>query len=170
MHRHPGNEHFYAVPFFEDCDIDVQIDPAFAPRIDLPIGPAQASLTARLGRVYAATGFSYDLHVQGESSRAGSLYHVMISGSGTWPGLSLPPLLPLNWDLWTNVGIAGANGPVFQSFVGLLDAQGNATATFELPAAYATQLEGQRFTFAVLGLDPNLSLFATNPAELIIEP
>ncbi len=170
LKRQPGNPHLYMAPEFEDCDLAIQIDPAFAPRVDLPMNPARASLCPRFAHVSAATGIRYDLNIRAEASRAGAVYQVLVSGSGTWPGLVLPPRIPINFDPWTTVGIALANTPAFASFVGVLDAQGEATATFALPPALAALTVGQRLSFAVIGVEPGATFFTTGPAELIIEP
>ncbi|MEM7200176.1 MAG: CocE/NonD family hydrolase C-terminal non-catalytic domain-containing protein [Planctomycetota bacterium] len=171
LRRQPGHQDFLNAPDFVDCDIDVQIDPAFPPRVDLPIGPVRPSLTPRMERVSASAAFAAPLHVDAGTQQAGSVYQVLLSASGTWPGLALPGTqIPLSFDAWTSVGLLVGNAPpLFTDFVGVLDANGQADASFGLPALLAPTLIGERFAFSALGYD-GTQFFATNPVELSIEP
>jgi hypothetical protein len=65
----------------------------------------------------------------------GSLYLLALSASGTVPGTTIAPgiTVPLNQDALTVVGLANVNGPVFQQFMGVLDAQGMGRATIAWP-------------------------------------
>lgn len=67
----------------------------------------------------------------------GSLYLVVWGGSGTVPGTTIAPgvTVPLNQDLYTVLGLAAANGLIFQQFFGQLDAQGFGRATIVWPPA-----------------------------------
>lgn len=170
IHRQPNNAHYKVAPCFQSCDLDVQIDPAFAPRLDLPLSPARASLTPRISRVRGSAGVAFDLHVQGEPSRAGTVYQVLIGASGNTPGFNAPPRVPLNVDAVTSIGLSFVNTPLFQDFRGLLNARGEATATLNLPNFLGGALAGTRFNFVVVGIEPGGGYFVSPPAELIIEP
>jgi hypothetical protein len=67
---------------------------------------------------------------------AGSLYLIAWGFSGTAPGTPLAPgvTVPLNGDILTTLGLESVNGPVFQQFLGTLDATGIGRATFAWPA------------------------------------
>ena len=102
---------------------------------------------------------------------ANALYLILWSASGTSPGIQLTPstLLPLNLDAFSNLGIALTNSPIFAAFLGTLDAQGRAHATFALPPS--SGLASVQTHFAYL-LANNVDLFAaaSNPIGLLLTP
>jgi hypothetical protein len=170
LRRQPGHGHFYAIPEFRDYDLTVTISPAFAPRVDLPVQPARASLTPRIARLRGSSGFQHSLNYLGESSRAGEIYQAFLSASGAWPGVNLPPHVPLNIDIFTTIAIDLVNTPLFVNFLGQLDARGRARLTFALPAPIAAATVGMRFNFVGISVDGSNRYSVTNPVELIIEP
>ena len=170
IRRQPGNPHLYAAPYFDSVDMTVQIDPAFAPRVDLPIKKPDVSLLPRIQNASTSAGISAQLRVDGEGPRAGRPYMLFVSASGTAPGLNLPPRIPLNIDSWTLFGISLANTPVFERFVGVLDANGQGNARFRVPAALAGPLAGTRLSIAGLVFGPGGTLEATQPGEIVITP
>lgn len=102
---------------------------------------------------------------------ATTIYIMAWTGSGTQPGIPLAPglVLPLNFDPLTQLGLDGFNGPVFGSFLGLLDAQGRAQATFTLPPLAGVPLGQTHFAAVLLG---NVQLFTavSNPIGLQLLP
>jgi photosystem II stability/assembly factor-like uncharacterized protein len=61
-------------------------------------------------------------------------YLLLGSVTGTDPGTPLPggmATLPLNWDVMTNVVLSLLNTPMFDDFMGKLDSEGTATATWD---------------------------------------
>jgi len=100
-----------------------------------------------------------------------SLYLIVWGGSGTSPGIPLGAAgtLPLNPDSFTQVGLDAVNSPTFGAFLGLLDAQGRATATFDLPPTPA--LASGTTHFATLLLHgPDFFHDVSNAIELTLLP
>lgn len=71
-------------------------------------------------------------------------YLLFGSVTGTSPGVPLPggmAILPLNWDIFTNMVISYANLPIFSNFMGQLNSSGRAFASLNLgPVSGATGL------------------------------
>jgi len=102
---------------------------------------------------------------------ATSLYWILWGASGTAPGLQLTPttLLPLNLDGFTDLGIALTNSPIFAAFLGPLDAQGRAHATFALPPASGLVGVQTHFAYFVAN-DVEIFAAASNPIGLLLTP
>ena len=116
-----------AVPFVSRLDMGVAFH---ADRYELsrtqPGGQQQLTLNA--GKVHA-----------------GKLYWIFGSITGTTPGVKLLGVqIPLNPDVYTDAGIANVNSSVFTRFRGQLDANGRASASFNVPANLPV---GSGFTF-----------------------
>jgi hypothetical protein len=77
--------------------------------------------------------------------------------------------IPLNVDAMTVLGLDLTNTPLLQNFLGVLDAQGRAAPTLDLPATVARALVGLRLNVVGGGLDKQYRLFVTNPTELYVE-
>lgn len=97
------------------------------------------------------------------------LYALAGTLSGTRPGFTFgSSLIPLNNDAWFNLSLAAANGAVYANTVGLLDAAGKATASFNYPplASFA----GATFHHAFVVLDPvtGFASYVSQPAALKI--
>jgi hypothetical protein len=97
----------------------------------------------------------------------GSLYLIVWGCSGTIPGTPLAPgvTVPINQDFCTGLGLAAANGPVFQQFFGVLDAQGLGRAAFALPPS--SGLLPTPGHFAGLLVDPSGAFAAVTNAVAI---
>jgi hypothetical protein len=97
-------------------------------------------------------------------------YVLLGTVSGTTPGTPLPGgtvTLPLNWDLFTNLVIDLINTSIFDKFMGILDADGSASAKMNLgtlPPGYV----GTVMHFAY-GLNTPWD-FASNPVAIEIVP
>jgi hypothetical protein len=78
-------------------------------------------------------------------------------------------VLPINPDPLTQLGLDGMNGPIFGSFLGVLDAQGLGRATFTLPATTALAAGATNFAAVLLG-DPQLFAATTNAITLTLLP
>jgi len=100
-----------------------------------------------------------------------TLYLIAWTGSGTTPGTVLGPglLLPLNVDGLTQIGLDNLNGPIFGSFLGLLDAQGVGQATFALPPSAALPTGTTHFAGVLLG-STTLFTAVSNPIQLTLLP
>jgi hypothetical protein len=97
-------------------------------------------------------GGTATLNLFGYERNANRNYLVLGSVSGTSPGTPLPggmATLPLNWDVFTGLTIDLANTPVFSNFLGVLGADGNATATLNLPPVPGTAGLKMYFAYAL---------------------
>ena len=143
--------------------------PACGPRLEfrdpLVYPPDSASLSRATG------GALHPTLVAPCANPATTLYLIAWGGSGTAPGAPLAPgvTLPLNPDGLTTLGLDGLNGPVFGSFLGVLNAQGIGQATFTLPPAVALPLGQTHFAGVLLG-SPQLFQTTSNPIGLLIAP
>jgi len=134
---------------------------------------AGAPLLAGSSAISAASGGSQELGIYAGTSSAGRLYLVAGSLSGTTPGTPWGSILiPLNVDAYTTFSIAHANQAPLVSTFGVLDDQGRAKATFQLPAGLA--LGGLPLTahHAAVVIDPATSTvtLATNAVALELVP
>ena len=93
--------------------------------------------------------------------------------TGTSPGTPLPDgtILPINWDLLTNFVLAFLNTPIFQNFLGTLDAAGSASATFDTlgPLPKGTAGVVMSFAYALPYSAPG-GWFASNAVDIEIIP
>jgi hypothetical protein len=166
----PGHLHFYVIPEFKDVDLSVHLDPAFPARVELPLRSVGIELLPRQAQGSAAAGLDHRLRIDGHAPLAAAPYVVLIGGSGSGPGIPLPPHLPLNLDAWTELGLLGLNLPPFLSHAGILDGSGQGSARLLAPASVTAGLAGQRLSWAVLVLDTRNQWRSGGPAELRILP
>jgi hypothetical protein len=106
-------------------------------------------------------------------ANAGSIYFLLGSFSGTYPGTDLGTVgLPLNVDPLTFLTLQSANRLPFGNSLGILDQSGNATASFTVVSGLGSDLIGAQLKFAYLLLDlGTLTLdFASNPVLLTLVP
>jgi hypothetical protein len=110
-------------------------DPSFNGLADAFIAKVAPALTADAYAISEQGGQSI-FHLTAGTENA-SRYHLLLGGvTGTQPGFPLPggfAVLPLNWDPFTDLVLLLINSPVFAGFMGPLDAQGEASATLNLP-------------------------------------
>ena len=98
------------------------------------------TVTASLGTIGAgfsiATGGTQELRLAAGAARAGHLYLMVGSLSGTTPGLPIDSfVLPLNFDVYSNLTLNSPNSAFLPGSLGFLDGNGRASAAFTLPAA-----------------------------------
>ncbi len=75
------------------------------------------------------------LTVNAGTAHANRLYWIFGSVTGTSPGVNLLGVhIPLNPDPYTDIAIGAVNTTVWTNFKGTLDANGLATASFNVPA------------------------------------
>ena len=100
-----------------------------------------------------------------------ALYLIAWTGSGTAPGTTLGPglLLPLNVDALTQIGLGNLNGPIFGSFLGVLNAQGVGQAQFTLPPSLAIPTGPTHFATVLLS-STTLFTAVSNPIQLTLLP
>jgi hypothetical protein len=132
------------------------------------------SLASMEHKLSLSAGGAHELALSAPGARAGDLYVVLGSASGTKPGTPIGGLpLPLNYDPYTRVSAALANAPPFVAFVGFLDAAGEATARFELPPGIDPALAGLTLDHAFVAID-SLSFpaiaFVSNAVPVTLVP
>ncbi|MFT4647759.1 MAG: putative Ntn-hydrolase superfamily protein [Glaciecola sp.] len=118
----------------------------------------------------AQNGPALALSVYRPTADAGNLYRMLGSLSGTSPGTQIGgTLVPLNQDSLLNYTLAWPGGSPFQGNLGILDAQGFASATFDLPPGRLNAFVGQTISFAAVIRTPQ-GLQATEARSILIEP
>lgn len=132
------------------------------PGIDEPLEEFQIpmpTLLADLDELSASAGGTQTLELRAGTARAGDLYLLAGSLSGTSPGLTFDGLnLPLNPDAYFLFSLQVAGQPPYANSVGFLDATGAATASFTLPPSSAASLAGLQLHHAYGTLDPATGL------------
>lgn len=94
------------------------------------VGPLSASETS----ISATEGGRIMLDLNAGAANAGRNYLILGTVSGTDPGIPLPggqAVLPVNWDTFTNIGLALLNTSSFHKFMGALDGAGTAQAKYD---------------------------------------
>jgi hypothetical protein len=116
-------------------------------------------------------GGPQSLVVNAGAAAAGFVYVVVFGVSGTAPGIPLTPtiIVPLNFDPILQLSLDQANGPTFSNTLGVLDANGQAFATLNVPAVPGTAgvvINGAAVILD-LGAQPYL---ASNPVSVTLTP
>lgn len=128
------------------------------------------SLYADTYALCASTGSTIDFSLSAGAGNASRKYIVLGSATGTEPGTALPgglAVLPLNFDLFTDMVFAFLNTSLFSGFLGVLDLEGRAAAQINMPAL-PPGYEGIELHFAYALNKP--FDFVSNPVEVIIDP
>jgi hypothetical protein len=95
-----------------------------------------------------ATGGSTQLTLDAGASHSGEDYFVLMS-AGNAPGFTVTGVhIPLNRDFYFTYSRSMANGIIFKSTRGVLDASGRAIATFDTNGAVNSIHLGKHYTFA----------------------
>jgi hypothetical protein len=126
------------------------------------------ALVATPSSVPVATGGTQTMHLDASPANAGSLYLVVGSMHGTRPGFDFGGVhVPLNMDDWLGLTMQAANSAVLGNTMGVLDAQGRATAFFNFPRGYPA-FAGTHFdnAFAVITGSGILTM-VSEPAGLL---
>lgn len=134
---------------------------------DLVPGPA---LWASRTFISAAAGGSVSFGLEAGTAYAGRTYLLLGGITGTSPGTVLPggEVLPLNWDLFTNVVIGLVNSPFFANFYGTLDGTGSASAQFDTFGPLDPSVVGLTFSFAYTLMSP--FDMVSNPVDVPVNP
>jgi len=135
-----------------------------------PVVLRESRLTWDRDTLPVASGGVVRLDLIAGTANAGRQYLVLASLSGSYPGTPLGSVtMPLVYDGFAAASVALLNSPIFADTFGVLDAAGNATARFVLPAGIAGALTGEHLTFAYVLLTPAID-FASNPARVQLVP
>ena len=140
-------------------------------KIVFELGP---SVTADVPAISLATGGTQQLVLNaGPTVGPGLFYLVAGTSSGTGPGLDLGGVhVPLNVDPYTQMSLAGANGPLFTNTLGVLDAQGKGSAMLNIPAGTNPSLAGLTLHHSMVVADPSTGtvLSASAAVPLLLAP
>jgi hypothetical protein len=111
-------------------------------------GPSMLELLSDVTEISEATGGTATFTLDAGGANANSGYAILGSVTGTSPGTMLPSgeVLPLNWDVFTNLVVGLMNMGPFQNFLGSLNGSGQGTAAFIMPSG--TGVAGVTFYFA----------------------
>ncbi len=94
------------------------------------------NLAADTSSVTYSSGAVVNFGLRAGVGHANRLYYLVPTISGTAPGTWLPGgrIFPINLDFTSNWPFQPLTAPFFAGFLGILDFQGNATATLNVPA------------------------------------
>lgn len=128
--------------------------------------PRRAFVADEDGVVLGAAA-TVGLDIDAGVANAGRIYVIAGSLSGVAPGTPVGPVtVPLNVDFATQALLGLVNGPALGGFLGALDAQGRAHATFAPDLLFAPAFAGLVLDFAAfLPFD-----VATNPVGVVFLP
>lgn len=116
------------------------------------------------------TGGTVNFTLDAGEVNAGRKYFLLGGATGTSPGTALPggyETLPLNWDILTDLLLSFVNTSMCVNFIGFLDANGDATAQFNLPPLPPGHT-GTTIYFAY-ALN-SLFDYVSNPVEVTVVP
>ena len=103
------------------------------------------------------------IRINAGSENAGRNYLLLGSASGIAPGTQMPLVhVLLNWDAVTNLIYGALNTLYFDRFMGILDANGYATAVLRVDPQ-SNVLEDVPFNFSCLVGEPNRIDYASDP-------
>jgi hypothetical protein len=142
-------------------------DPMNRATYGVPALPLQADKKA----ISESVGGAVDLRLEAGDDHANRTYLMAGSVSGVAIGIPLPGgqvSLPLNWDFFTQLVINNLNTTIFTNFLGALDGNGSATATFDTLGPLPGGMAGLRFYFAYAINKP--WNFASNAVGILIVP
>jgi len=119
--------------------------------------------------ISASTGGVIDFSLSASSLNGNRNYILLGSISGSSPGIPLPGghvVLPLNWDIFTQVVIDFMNTTVFDKFLGVLKSDGTAAAKFKTGPAPGTVGLTMYYAYALASPWD----FVSNPVEIVFTP
>ena len=129
----PQGEYFHTMPYLSGYDVDVEHSPGALSFVDLPLrNSVELDLTTSATALSVAAPAPVDVALRSAPTWASSVYFVAMSLSGQGPALPLPggDLLWLRPDGLTTAAL-GPN-PLLPGFIGVLDADGAASASMQL--------------------------------------
>lgn len=129
------------------------------------------ALEANSFAISQATGGAVDMNLEAGVTNGNRNYFIFGSVSGTVPGIPLPKdlaILPLNYDVFTNLVISLANTPAMANFHGILDGAGAAASQLNTSGPLPSSAIGLTMYFAYLLYYPYD--FVSNPIAIEIVP
>jgi alpha-beta hydrolase superfamily lysophospholipase len=162
-------------PRFHDFHVGVEHGgPTGGSWLDLPLHPVRPKLSTTTTWFPLATAPAVNLSVRGGVARAGNPYFLTTGVSGHLPATPfLNDLMPLENDWLVGIVSAAWVQPEFTNFLGILDANGEATATmdFGVHAPLPPALTGLRLSYAAFVFDSMLGLSgaASNACDVFLQ-
>lgn len=119
-----------------------------------------------------AVGGSQSLYLRAGIANAGKQYVILGSMTGVTPGVNFGIThFPLNIDVYTTIVATYFNTFVYTGFLGSLDANGNASASFNLPPGITGVPPHLLLHHAYLVLNPaQFPIFASNAYPIYLDP
>lgn len=117
-----------------------------------------------------STGGVANFRLLAGATQANKQYLIMGNVFGPcFPGIPLPgwAVLPMSWDPFTSMALGLVNTPIFQNFMGQLDANGEASATFDTLGPLPLGVAGIAMYFAYVTEGWN---FVSNVTKIHIDP
>jgi hypothetical protein len=131
-----------------DCDLNAQIDSCeiasgYVTDFDSNTVPDVCDPLAE-NRNMVPPGESVQFTLNAGVAEAGKFYWVLGSFSGTSPGITFPggATVPVNFDAYTKITIFKPFAGIFTTFLGVLDGNGEAAASFNVPPGLDPDLIG----------------------------
>jgi probable HAF family extracellular repeat protein len=119
-----------------------------------PITPKP--LKSSISEISVRDGGTAEFTLNAGVDYANRKYFLLGSASGTTPGYNLPGglVLPLNWDVFTDLVLTLANTPAAVDFHGVFDADGKGMATLDTLGPLPPSTAGATLDFAYLTYSP----------------
>ncbi|MCB9868795.1 MAG: hypothetical protein H6837_03005 [Planctomycetes bacterium] len=132
---------------------------------------AQAKLRADKTELSIAALDKQQLSLDSGTANATRLYWTFGSLTGTWPQTVLGTAsIPLVIDPYTNLALGLTNSPVFANFRGVLDANGKAKASFNIPNGAPASAAGLTLYHAYLVYDASNNYYdVSNAVPLLLK-
>jgi hypothetical protein len=133
----------------------------------------EESLLSILDSIPLAAGGTQPMLFRAGTEDAGALYLLATTSSGTCPGIHLGDVaVPSNFDPFTTYSVGHANQLPFLNTFGILDANGQAGMSIQLPAGLSPTLAGLELDHACIVIDPASFVVrsASNPVPLTLLP
>ncbi len=133
--------------------------------------PVTMPLWAERHLVSLVAGGTEDMHLEAGAAHAGSIYWVLGSVTGTSPGVVVGGMnLPVNLDDYMRLTFKFGD-PLFQTFLGLLDVNGEASAALILPPGLDPAFAGFVVHHAYMVVStPGIADMTSNPVPLTLLP
>ncbi|MBK8974772.1 MAG: metallophosphoesterase family protein [Planctomycetes bacterium] len=139
-------------------------------RFQIVKGPQQ-TLARDLAAISVSRGGRQDWRLDLGAARAGNVYIVAGTVSGTSPGYGVLGVhVPLNQDPWWSATLSAANSSWLPSSFGTLDPNGRASSALVFPALALPSLVGLHLHHAALVVDGLVPVTATNPVAVTLTP
>lgn len=162
-------------PRFHDFHVGIEHDgPTGGSWLDLPLHAVRPKLSTTTTWFPLATAPVVALSVRGGVARAGNPYFLTTGVSGHLPSTPfLNDVMPLENDWLVGIVSAAWVQPEFTNFLGILDANGDATAAmdFSMHAPLPPELTGLRLSYAAFVFDSVLGLSgaASNACDVFLQ-